>query len=316
MCVWYSIENPDKVAIYSIKGDVESIERTEGKTEVIVSDNGTNAAYTLDEPLIEFGFAIESRDLVKATEILDPLEMSPETEANWRTLAKVALEEQNVVIAERCYSALGDVAKATYLHKIIKMMDYYKKETGKENGLEYYKAQAHLAILDRQLYKAETIFLNQNEDEEAMEMYQELHKWNESIKIAEKRNHPDVKDFKANYFKWLIETNQEGKAAEMKENDGDYEGAVELYLKGGLPAKAASIMMNYAVNYPQDMMERVASILIQTGMNEKAGEFYEKFEMIQKALNAYCEGNSYRKAVDLAKRDGPALVVPLESTLR
>lgn len=28
--MWYSIENPDKVTIYNIKGDVESIERTEG----------------------------------------------------------------------------------------------------------------------------------------------------------------------------------------------------------------------------------------------------------------------------------------------
>ena len=262
--------------------------------------------------MIEFGFAIEARDLVKAMEILDPLEMTPETEANWKTLAKVALEEQNIVVAERCYSALGDVARSSYLHKILKMMDDYKKQTGKENGLEYYKAQAHLAILEKQLYKAETIFLNQNEDEEAMEMYQELHKWTESIKIAEKRNHPDVKDFKANYFKWLIDTNQEGKAAEMKENEGDYEGAIDLYLKGGLPAKAAFIASNYAVNYSQDLLEKIATTLIQAGMHEKAGEFYEKLEMLQKALNSYCEGNAFKKAVDLARKAAPALVAQLE----
>ena len=33
-----------------------------------------------------------------------------------------------------------------------------------------------------------------------MEMYQELHKWDESIKIAENKNHPDVMELKANYF--------------------------------------------------------------------------------------------------------------------
>ena len=312
LCVWYSIENPDKVAIYSIKGDVETIERSEGKTEVIVTDNGTPAAYALDEPLIEFGFAIESRDLIKAMEILDPLEMSPETEANWKTLAKVALAEQNVVVAERCYSALGDIAKANYLHKIIKMMDYYKKQTGNENGLDYYKAQAHLAMLEKQLYKAETIFLNQNEDEEAMEMYQELHKWTESIKIAEKRNHPDVKEFKSSYYKWLLDTNQEGKAAEMRENEGDYNDAINLYLKGGLPAKASAIVANYAQDYPQDLLEKIAAALTQNGMQEKAGEFYEKQEMLQKALNCYCEGNAYKKAVDLAKKAAPSLVVQLE----
>jgi len=27
LCVWYSIDNPDKVTLYPIKGDVEEIER-------------------------------------------------------------------------------------------------------------------------------------------------------------------------------------------------------------------------------------------------------------------------------------------------
>ena len=33
-----------------------------------------------------------------------------------------------------------------------------------------------------------------------MAMYQELHRWDESIKIAEMKNHPDVREFKENYF--------------------------------------------------------------------------------------------------------------------
>lgn len=40
-------------------------------------------------------------------------------------------------------------------------------------------------------------------------MYQELHKWGESIKIAELKKHPDVAELKSNYFTWLIETRQE-----------------------------------------------------------------------------------------------------------
>lgn len=91
--MWYSIENPDKVTIYNIKGDVESIERNEGKTSVIVNEGSNPVPYSLDEALIEFGFAIESNDLEKATTILDPLEMNADTEANWKTLAKFALEE-------------------------------------------------------------------------------------------------------------------------------------------------------------------------------------------------------------------------------
>jgi len=38
LCVWYSIDEADKVTMYPIKGDIESIERSEGKTEVLVDD--------------------------------------------------------------------------------------------------------------------------------------------------------------------------------------------------------------------------------------------------------------------------------------
>ena len=83
-------------------------------------------------------------------------------------------------------------------------------------------------------------------------MYQELHRWDESISIAEKKNHPLVRDFKENYYEWLLDTNQESKAAEVKEREGDYSTAITLYLKGNLPAKASNIVTNYSVGVPQD----------------------------------------------------------------
>jgi len=49
-----------------------------------------------------------------------------------------------------------------------------------------------------------------------MEMYQELHKWDESIKIAEKKNHPQVKELKENYYTWLIKTKQEAKVTKRR----------------------------------------------------------------------------------------------------
>ena len=61
------------MTIYNIKGDVEGIERKNGKTEVSVSDSSGNAisSYTLNEALIDFGFALEAKDLEKAALILD-----------------------------------------------------------------------------------------------------------------------------------------------------------------------------------------------------------------------------------------------------
>jgi intraflagellar transport protein 172 len=92
--------------------------------------------------------------------------------------------------------------------------------------------------------------LEHDEVEEAMDFYQELHKWDDSIKVAERKNHPDVKELKSNYFQWLLDTNQEGKAAEVKEEEGDYIYSIQLYLKGGLPAKAANVVFTYNMSFP------------------------------------------------------------------
>ena len=43
--------------------------------------------------------------------------VSDETEAMWKALARVALESHQYYIAERCYAALGDVAKARFLRE-------------------------------------------------------------------------------------------------------------------------------------------------------------------------------------------------------
>ena len=102
-----------------------------------------------------------------------------------------------------------------------------------------------------------------------MEMYQELHKWDESIKIAEKKNHPQVKELKENYYMWLIQTKQEAKvkrntfmnlflnwlfsillqAGEVKENEKEYTKAIQLYLQANLPAKAANIVFTYDYSF-------------------------------------------------------------------
>ncbi len=80
---------------------------------------------------------------------------------------------------------------------------------------EHYQVKAKLAILDKNLKLAETIYLDhvrftlkQGKVDEAMEMYQSLHQWDMSVKLAEKKNHPQLDALKKNYFEWLMATGQ------------------------------------------------------------------------------------------------------------
>lgn len=304
LCVWYSIDEPDKMTKYDIKGDVESIERSDGKTEVIVDDGSNTYSYALEETLIAFSAALEYKSLENAMEILEPLELTQENEANWKSLAKIALEQNNFFVAERCYAALGDVAKSGYYRKINDLV--------REFGYEDYRVQSKLAVLDKQFSKAEAILLDHNQLEEAMAMYQEVHRWDESIKLAERMKHQDASEYLDNYYGWLLSTNQEPKAAEIKERAGDYITAINLFLKGGLPAKAANIVTTYNMSYPQDLLEKIASSLTSNNMHEKAGDFFEKLDLLQRSLDAYVRGRAFRKAIDLAKRAFPTAVVNLE----
>ncbi|CAI2386632.1 unnamed protein product [Moneuplotes crassus] len=304
LCVWYSIDEPDKMTKYDIKGDVESIERSDGKTEVIVDDGSNTYSYALEETLIAFSAALEYKSLENAMEILEPLELTQENEANWKSLTKIAIEQNNFFVAERCYAALGDVAKAGYYRKINDLV--------RENGYDDYKVQSKLAVLSKHFQKAEAILLDHNQLEEAMAMYQEVHRWDESIKLAERMKHQDAQEYLDNYYGWLLSTNQEPKAAEIKERAGDYITAINLYLKGGLPAKAANIVTTYNMSYPQDLLEKIASSLTSNNMHEKAGDFFEKLDLQQRALDAFVRGRAFRKAIDLAKRAFPTAVVNLE----
>jgi len=128
------------------EGDVVGLERGGGKTEVMVTEGVTTVAYTLDEGLIEFGTAIDDGNYSRATAFLETLEMTPETEAMWKTLSRLALEARQLHIAERCFSALGHVAKARFLHETNEIADQVSREYASIIFLNYSVSQAEVSL--------------------------------------------------------------------------------------------------------------------------------------------------------------------------
>ena len=144
-------------------------------------------------------------------------------------------------------------------------------------------------------------------------MCQELHRWDAAIAISESKNRPDTEELKTSYLQWLLETGQEEKAAVIKEKEGDIETAIQLYMQGGLPAKAAALAQN--PNYQgvsDEMLKEITGALSKSGLHEKAGSFFEKLGMAERALDSYRKGHAYRRAVELARKMFPREVVSLE----
>ncbi|XP_053736543.1 intraflagellar transport protein 172 homolog [Synchiropus splendidus] len=312
LCVWYNIDSPESVTMVPIKGDVIDLERTDGKTNVIMTEGVNTVTHTLNEGLIEFGTAVDDGDYERATVFLETQELSPETEAMWKTLNKLALEERQLHIAERCSAALWDVSTLRFLHQTNQIADKVSMETGGD-GTAFYQVQAQMAMLDKNFKLAELHFLEQNAVDEAVAMYQELHMWDDSIAVAESKAHPDLDHMRSNYQRWLTETGQHEKAGEVKEREGDVQGAINLYLNAGLPAKAARL----AISRPEvascgDTVGRIVASLIKGEFYERAGDLCESIHNNQRALECYRRGGAFRKAVDLARQAFPAEVVKLE----
>lgn len=312
LCIWYNIESPEKINMTPIKGDIVGIEKTKGKTEVLVSEGFNTISYALDEGLVEFGTAIDDGDYDRAANFLEQLESSPETEAMWKTLSRLALEERQLHIAERCYSALGNIAKARYLKETIAVAEEVERQVGGD-GYQHYKVRARLAVFNKHFKEAESIYLEGNHVDDAIEMYQEMHMWDDAIEVAEVKMHPELETLRRNYNQWLMETGQEEQAGEVKEREGDFITAISLYMKAGLPARAARLAASREeLMSNSELVSRIAAALIKAELHERAGELFEKIKDYQRAMECYKKGKDFRRAVDLARYAFPSDVVKLE----
>ncbi|EFC47925.1 hypothetical protein NAEGRDRAFT_63764 [Naegleria gruberi] len=318
LCVWYNIDSPDRVTIVQIKGEVVDIIRSDGCTAVLVDEGPGTVNYDLNEGLINFGNAMEDKKYEHAASILERLSLTPETEAMWKKLSEVVMDDQRYDIAERCYASLGDVSKSRFLRKLNQESKRLREneEDAMVEPLDHWRIRAEIAILGKDFKSAEQIYLEQAKVDEAIKMYEQLHKFEESIFLAIDKGINNAQEKKQKYIEWLIQSKQEDKAAKIYEKEGQYIKSINLYLQGGFPASAANVVSKYNVVFDnsasEKLLDTIAEALSKNGLFEKAGEFFEKRGLYDKAIEAYRKGRSYRFAVELSRTSFPELVVKLE----
>ncbi|KAH7719862.1 hypothetical protein AAVH_12667 [Aphelenchoides avenae] len=192
------------------------------------------------------------------------------------------------------------------------MADDAAKQIGGD-GTQHFKVRARLALIKKQFKEAERIYLENNALDEAIEMYQTIHKWESAIELAKATNYRDLENLKAKYYRNLYETGQEEKAAQIKESEGDYTAALDLYLKSNQPALAAKLVLENSALYNDDtVVERVALELVKAEIFDRAGELFEQTKQFQRALESYRKGKNFNKAIHVARFSFPEQVVQLE----
>ncbi|XP_071451009.1 intraflagellar transport protein 172 homolog [Hetaerina americana] len=317
LCIWYAIDSPERVATVPINGEVIDVIRSNGKTEVIVQEGGRQLGYALDEGLVEFGTALEDGDLSRALAYLEGLDgigggTASEAEAMWRALASLALESKRLHVARRCYAAIGDVAAEHYLRETEGIEEEFSREHGEH--AECPEVWARLAIFKKEFKMAESIYLEQNQIEKALNMYKKLNRWEEAFYLASQRgDHENARKLKLEWEEWLKEPGREEQAAKLKESEGNSTAALRLYLRAGLPNHAARLLYKSPDLLEDEVIVKdVANSLENSSFMEQAGEVWESFGDHKKALGLYRNGKAFPRAIELARQKFPKLVVTLE----
>jgi intraflagellar transport protein 172 len=96
----------------------------------------------------------------------------------WQQLSDVALQHGDVIIAERCAAALGDVPRAAYLHAINATVSAIDKEnntdgnsSGDSRSRDHWSVRYKMCLLRKDMRGAEDVLMSQGKLQEALDMY-------------------------------------------------------------------------------------------------------------------------------------------------
>jgi intraflagellar transport protein 172 len=336
LCVWYSLDAPEKVSHVSVVGDVESIERADGVTNVTLVDetrDGTkkSSVVTLDESLVAFNTLLEEGSLNAAAEALEPSfknhgGVTAETEPMWRELLEKAVAKDDAATARRCAAALGDVARADFLDdglldqgEDFLFVDQDKENDSKNdsesstNDSDSLLQKSKLAMLDRRFGDAESLLFSRGRVASAVSMWRCLGRLDNASEVARRAGRDEhAEQLGREHLEWLKSTGQEETAGALLEARGDLFGAIRLFLKGGVPGRAAAVVIRDAknassvtkpsVSLDSRLIEEIVDQLKRASLHSKAGLLFDALGKVDEALRFYVAGDAFAEAVDLTKR--------------
>lgn len=128
------------------------------------------------------------------------------------------------------------------------------------------------------------IYIEQGNIEQCLQMYKDLRKWDEAIKLAESRGYSDVESLLKEQMSFLLKSNQEEKAGQVLEARGDTDQAMTLYLKANRPTKAARLLLKLPhLLHDEELLNRVITSLVNSGMTFVCTSF--SYKVFKKNIN-------------------------------
>ena len=114
---------------------------------------------------------------------------------------------------------------------------------------------------------AERIYLEQGDIEAALQMYTNLRRWDDAIKLAERRGYHRLTGLREEQMSYLLSTGQEEYAGHVFEERGETDQAMTLYMKSKKTSKAARLDLKTPhLLQDEELMNRIAQALVKSGI--------------------------------------------------
>ena len=299
--VWYSSDHLENWTSHPAKGKVVRISsEVEGETKAVLVDGNLEREIELDGVLIRFNFALKRRAFGKCLSILGE-DHSAKSSFHWKNLLKEALIAENYFVAEKCYAAMGDYSKQDFFRNVNKL-----QRKGKEASWE---VKVELALLRSQYRVAENLLVERDMRDRAMEVFQDMHRWEDAIRLGKQTGQGG--ELETQFVNWLLESGQNLKAGEMLIKSGEVEKGVDLFIQEGLPGMAAKKMLEKRVKKDHRVWNKVEGECETKQLFWILAEVHLYRGKRRKALNAFIKGNHFARAVQLARKEQPEIVVGL-----
>ena len=297
--VWYNLDNYQNPQVKQINGTIDSIAKKKGKIEIYINDEnnnddtssvngGNNYKIYLDENLVNLSIALDDKELTKALMILENLPKNNEYKYYWKILSEISLEEKNLMIAQRCFAALGNFSKMKYLKNLYKIKKNNSLEENNNNNknennnrqnneniiiekkINQIIVDAKILLLKKKFDEAKKLLLDNNLIQEAIDIFKEIHKYLDAIEIGEQYKLPESELMKKEYLNWLEANEMYDEIANIKIKEGSFIEAVKYYIKGDMQVKAVNLIIKYRIKIDNNTLTYLMNSINELGLNDIA----------------------------------------------
>eukprot|EP01018_Ginkgo_biloba_P026098 Gb_02615 [translate_table: standard] len=206
------------------------------------------------------------------------------TEADWKTLGLGALQGWALEIAHSCFRHIQDVCFLDLVHKL--------RQEGCPGDQK--PMMALIQAYQGRYEAAAQIYCEAGMVEKAMEMFADLHMFEEAKALAEKakildgNRQANVQEIIQKQAEWTEETNDHATAADMYIVAGQPEKALLLIAEHGPPSKLIEVARRLKKTDIQEL-SLCAKLMHQYGLNAHAFETYTKIGDFRSVLSLHME---------------------------